>query len=183
MSNRYSRIRHGAQLNAALTNYIQYLSTPRTPNLNSQGARNLTSTAYVTPFGTDVEADEVASSRVNPDHYTELQPTINGAGTGAQVTDAIGANNVVSIPKFRAARVVLFENATRTVTVATSGVTANRYLSYAGDRRSCPFGRNLENDDQMDAFLQVKAGLLQLFNASAVKRVSLTREVIGVERA
>lgn len=179
---RYSRIRQGAQLNQALTNYISYISTPRTPNLNSQGPRNLTATAYVTPFMIDVAADEKATSRVNPNHYSELQATINAGGTGAAVTDTLGADSVVSLPKFRAARVVLFENATRAVTVETSDVTAQRYLKYSGSRRSCPFGRNLENDDQMDAFLQVKAGLMTLFSASDIKRVSLTREQVGVER-
>jgi len=183
MGNRYSRIRQGAQLNQALDNYINYLQTPRTPNLNSQGPRNLSMTNYVTPFMTDLAADEKAAAQVNPDHYNELQATINAGGTGAAVTDTLGADSVVSLPKFRAARVVLFENNTRNVTVETSDVTAQRYLKYTGTRRSCPFGRNLENDDQMDAFLQVKAGLMTLFAASEIKRVSLTREKVGVERA
>ena len=90
---------------------------------------------------------------------------------------------MVNIPKFRAARIVFFTNATRAVQVATSDVTGLRYLSYNGERSSCPFGRNLENDDQMDAFLQVKAALLQAFSGNEIKRVSLTREQVGVERA
>lgn len=183
MGNRYSRIRQGAQLNAALTNYINYLQTPRTPNLNSQGARNLSKIAYVTPFMVDIAVDELCSARVNPDHYTTLQTSINGAGTGAAVTDALGGNSVVSIPKFRAARVVFFHNTTRQVTVETSDVTNQRYLKYSGDRESCPFGRNTATDDQMDAFLQVKAALLTAFAASEIKRVSLTRERVGVEAA
>lgn len=176
---RYSRIRQGAQLNNALTNYINYLSTPRVPNLNSRGARDLSQRVYVTPFKIDIAADEVAMVRVNPAGFTRLAARINGAGTGASVEQNLGANSVVALPKFSAARVVLFHNATRVVNVATSQVTNSRYLNYAGDRFSCPFGRNLENDDEADAFLAVKAAV-QAAETGAVVRVSWTREKIGL---
>jgi hypothetical protein len=175
---RYSRIRQGAQLNQALTNYINYLSTPRVPNLNSQGPRNLTKTVYVTPFKTDIAADEVARARMNPDHFARLGARVNGAGTGASVEEAIGANNIVSIPKFRAARVVLYHNATRQVTVATSAVTQQRYLNYGGDRFSCPFGRNLENDDEADAFNGVRAAI-EAAETGDIVRVSWVREKLS----
>lgn len=179
---RYSRIRQGAQLNQALQNYITHLSTPRVPNLNSQGPRNLTKQVYVTPFKADVAADEVAAAKMNPDHFTRLGARVNGAGTGAQVDEAIGANSIVSLPGFRAARVVLFHNATRAVTVSTSEVTGTRYLRYAGDRFSCPFGRALENDDEGDAFLAIKAAIFAAETGDVI-RVSWTREKLGVERA
>lgn len=179
---RYSRIRQGAQLNQALENYKNYIGTPRVPNLNSQGPRNLTKQVYVTPFKVDVATDEVAAAKMNPDHFTRLGARVNGAGTGAQVDEAIGANNIVSLPKFSPARVVLFHNATRVVSVETSAVTGTRYLKYAGDRFSCPFGRNLENDDEGDAFLAIKAAIFAAETGDVI-RVSWTREKIGVERA
>lgn len=182
MGSRYSRIRQGAQLNNALTNYIAYLQTPRTPNLNSQGARDLTKTVYIAPFKVDIGATEVASAKMNPTHFTRLGARVNAAGTGAAVDENLGSNSVVALPKFRSARVVLFHNATRSVTVATSEVTNSRYLRYAGDRFSCPFGRNLENDDEGDAFLGIKSAVVAA-ETGAVVRVSWTREQLGVERA
>jgi hypothetical protein len=183
MGNRYSRIRQGAQLNQALTNYINYLSTPRVPNVNSRGARNLNQQVYVTPFKVDVATDEVAAARVNPDHFTRLGTLINGAGTGASVETTLGANSVVSLPKFRAARVVYQHANTRVVSVETSDITGTRYLKYENvDRFSCPFGRNLENDDEGDSFLAVKAAILQA-ETGEIRRVSWTREKVGVETA
>jgi hypothetical protein len=175
---RYSRIRQGAQLNQALTNYRTYLGTPRTPNLNSQGARNLSKRVYITPFLIDVAADEVAQARMNPDHFTRLGARVNAAGTGASVDEALGANSIVALGKFRAARVVLFHNNTRQVTVETSQVTQTRYLKYTGERYSCPFGRNLATDDEADAFLGVRAAI-EAAETGDIVRVSWTREKVG----
>jgi hypothetical protein len=177
---RFSRIRQGAQLNQAFTNYQNYLATPRVPNLNSQGPRDLSLIVYVVPFKMDVAADEVASARMNPAHYTRLSPYVNAAGTGAQVTDTLGANSVVSMNKFSAARLVYNHNNTRIVSTPTSRFTQQRYLKYDTDRFSCPFGRNLENDDEGDAFLAAKAALLAA-ETGEIRRVSWTRENVGIE--
>ncbi|MGD1906448.1 MAG: hypothetical protein ACFB0C_10705 [Leptolyngbyaceae cyanobacterium] len=178
MGNRYSRIRRGAQYNEALTNYITHLSTPRVPNLNSQGPRNLNKTVYVNPFKIDIAADELARAKMNPDHFVRLGARVNAAGTGGSVEENLGANSIVALSKFRAARVVLFHNATRTVTVETSEVTRQRYLKYAGDRFSCPFGRNLENDDEADAFLGIRAAI-EAAETGDIVRVSWTREKVS----
>lgn len=175
MGNRYSRVRQGAQLNQAQQNYITYQSTPRIPNLNSQGPRDLSKIVYVTPFTVDLATDEVVSVRMNPAHFTRLGARVNTAGTGGQVDETPGANSVVNIGGFRSSRVVLFHNATRVVSVATSQVTQSRYLRYAGDRFSCPFGRNLATDDEGDVFQAIKAAILAA-ETGQIRRVSWTRE-------
>lgn len=178
MSRRYSRIRQGAVYNEALQRYVTYLTTAATRprRLNSQGARGTTQTVYLTPFGFDIATDETVSAKVNPDHYTALSTYINGASTGASVSNAIGANTLVTERGFRPARIVWFSNATRSVAVATSDVTGIQYLKYNGDRQSCPFGRNTATDDEVDAFNGVKAAILQATASRAVNRVSLSRE-------
>ncbi len=175
---RYSRIRQGAQLNQALTNYRNYLATPRTPNLNSQGPRNNSKRVYVRPFKIDVATDELAMAKMNPDHFTRLGARVNATGTGAQVDEVLGSNAIVTLPKFRAARAVLFHNATRQVTVETSAVTGQRYMKYNGDRFSCPFGRRLENDDEADAFLGIRAAI-EAAETGDIVRVSWTREKVS----
>ncbi|MEO0538387.1 MAG: hypothetical protein AAF215_31555 [Cyanobacteria bacterium P01_A01_bin.123] len=179
MAQRFSRIRQGAYYNQGLTNYINYLQTSATRprRIGQQGPRNLTLQVYITPFGFDIATDELVPVKANPDSYTALSTYINGAGTGAQVGDTLGANTVVTERGFRAARVVWFRNATRAVNVTTSDITGLQYLNYTGDRDSCPFGRNTATDDQIDAFNAVKAAVLQATaGANSVNRVSLSRE-------
>ncbi|MEA5449712.1 hypothetical protein VB780_14100 [Leptolyngbya sp. CCNP1308] len=182
MGARYSDIKRAAKLQAGLTNYINYLQTSATrpSRIGTQGPRDLSKIVYLKPFTIDVAADEVVTARCNPEHYNQLGATINASSIAA-VDDAIGANTIVGIPKFSPARVVLFRNATRSVTVATSDVTGLQYLKYNRDRYSVPFGATADIDDMMDSFLDVKARLLTVNAAAAVKRVSLVREKVGVE--
>jgi len=185
MGRRFSRIKQGALYQEGLTNYINYLNTAATRprRIGQMGARGTTLTVYLTPFMADIATDELAAARVNPTHYSQLSTYINAGGTGAQVANTLGANNIVQIPKFRAARIVFFTNATRSVQVTTSDITGLQYLKYNGERSSCPFGRNLETDNQMDAFQQIKAGILAGFAGNEIKRVSLQREVMSSEAA
>jgi len=178
MSRRYSRIREGARLNTALTNYIQYLQTlgTRDPQLNSQGARGATQQVFWHPFGILFTATEVYPSRVNPASYTLLAPYINGAGTGASVANVLGGDALVEEKGARPARVVWFRNATRAVAVARSEVTNMQYLKYNGDRDSCPFGANTEADNEIDAFNQIKGAILEATANNEINRVSLQRE-------
>lgn len=183
MGRRYSDIRRAAKLQTALDNYIQHLQTmgTRPSKIGQYGPRNLNTTAYVAPFTTTVAIGEVVAGKCTDDSYTTLSTAINGSSLAA-VSDAIGADTLINIPKFRAARVIMFLNATRSVTVETSDVTGLQYLKYAGTRYSCPFGATADTDDQMDAFLDIKAALLAANSAADVCRVSLQREYIGVER-
>lgn len=182
MGRRYSDVKRGAQLNTALNNYINYLQTmgTRPSKIGQYGPRNLNTTAYIQPFTGTFTAGEVVTAKCTDDSYTTLATTINGS-TFANVTNSIGADTLINLPKFRAARIIMFLNATRSVTVQTSDVTGLQYLKYAGTRYSCPFGAAADTDDQMEAFLDIKAALLAANSAADVCRVSLSREYIGVE--
>ena len=180
MGTRYSDIRKAGQLQQALQNYITHISTPRTPRINTRGPRDTSKVVYLAPFTITVDLDEVVMARVNPEHYTKLGTPINAA-SGAEVLEALGAKSLVDVGKFTAARLVLFENSTRSVTVATSDVTGLQYLKYAGERYSCPFGAQAATDDLIDAYQAAKAAVLAAgTTANAdVKRVSLIRERVG----
>jgi len=184
MARRYSDVKRGAKLNTALNNYINYLQTAgtRPSRIGSQGPRDLSQLLYFAPFTITVDADEVVQGRCSTDSKAKLMAVVNTA-TGAAVADAIGANALIGIPKFKAARIVYFENSTRAVTVQSSDVTGLQYLKYAGERFSIPFGAQTATADQTDAFLASKAAILTANAAAAVKRVGLQREYVGVEVA
>lgn len=176
MARRYSRIREAGQLNLALTNYIQYLTTPRTRNIGTRGARPDSKAVYVVPFGFDIATDEVVRVQNSVPGYTALATRVNTAGTGAEVVDVLGSKTVATVGQFTPSRVVFFRNATRSTTVARSEVTNLQYLKYNGDRDSCAFGRKTATDNEYDAFESIKSGILQANASLAVKRVSLSRE-------
>lgn len=182
MGNRYSDIKRGAKLKTALDNYVNYLNTlgTRPSRVGQLGPRNLDKILFVQPFTAQVAASEFCSAKNTTEGFTQLGSYINGSALAA-TTDNLGANSLVSLPKFRASRVVLFLNATRSVNVARSEVTNLEYLNYAGTRYSCAFGATADTDDEMEAFLDVKAAVLAgLSGANAVCRVSLSREYVGV---
>lgn len=184
MGRRFSDVKRGAKLNTALTNYINYLQTAgtRPSRIGTQGARNLSVVLYIQPFTAQVAADEFLMARTTPESDTKLRTIVNGV-THAAVTNTLGANTIITLPKFKAARVVYFENSTRSVSVQSSDITGLQYLKYAGERFSLPFGANADADDQMEGFLEAKAAILTANAAAAIKRVSLSREYVGVEAA
>lgn len=183
MGNRYSDIKRGAKLQEGLNNYINYLQTlgTRPSRIGQLGPRNLDKLLFVKPFLIDVGATEVLSAQNTTDGYNQLQTYINGS-TLASVTDNIGTDTLAALGGFRAARVILFLNSTRSVTVERSDVTNLEYLRYAGTRYSCAFGATADTDDIMDAFADVKAATIAaLSGANAVCRVSLSRERITLK--
>lgn len=180
MSNRYSDIKRGAKLNTALNNYISHLQNLGTApsKIGTQGPRNLDKLLFVTPFLIDVAATEKLSVQNTTDGYNQLQTYINGS-TLAEVSDNLGTDTLAALGGFRAARVILFLNATRSVTVERSDVTNMEYLKYAGTRYSCAFGATVDTDDIMDAFADIKASIISaLGETNAVCRVSLSREKV-----
>lgn len=183
MGNRYSDIKRGAELNTALNNYINHLQSLGTApsGIGTQGPRNLDKLLFVMPFTAEVGATSKLAAKNTTEGYNQLQTYINGS-TFAETTDNIGTDTLVQLPKFRAARVVLFLNATRSVTVERSDVTNLEYLKYAGTRYSCAFGATADTDDQMEAFIDVKTAIIgALGGTNAVCRVSLSREYVGVD--
>lgn len=181
MGGRFSDIRRAGRLRPALDRYIQHLSgaATRPSRIGTQGPRGATQQVYIYPFGFDLAANQVLGARVDPAHLAVLQSFVN-APTGAGVETALGANDVSPISKFRAARVVLFRNQTRSVQVATSDITGLEYLKYNGDRYSCPFGRDdaASAADMHDVFQEIKGALLAV-TGFEINRVSLTREKLG----
>jgi hypothetical protein len=165
---RYSRINQGAKLEAARLAKQAYENAAATrPSRIGQGTPlELDARVYILPFTVKVEADEVVSAKAYNDGYTTLSALINQS-TVAEVSNSLGANTVVNIPKFRPARVVWFRNATRSATPGTSF--------------SCPFGASVDANDMIDSFLDVKSRILAT-TGFAVSRVSLTREQVGIER-
>lgn len=172
---RYSDIRRGQRLNQSLQNYVTYLTTPRTPNLNTRGARAAQRNVYIEPYGVDVATDEIFVVRSPVEGYNRLATLINGAGTQSQVGDTAGAKTPNEVAGFQPAKLVTFENATRSVTVATSDITQNRYLKYAGERYSCAFGKKTATDDLLDAIEILRAAAKARANLE-INRVSVTVE-------
>lgn len=176
MGSRYSRIRQGAQLNIALTNYIQHLTEPRTPDVGSRGPRPPRKSVYVTPFGFDLPTGELARASNGVDDYAVLATQINAAGTGGEITDTLGSSTIAQVGRFSPARIVWFRNTSLVTTVTRSDVTNLQYLKYSGDRSSCAFGRAAADDNQYDAFDAIKAAILGSNPSLELNRVSLTRE-------
>lgn len=177
---RFSDIRRGAELKYAFDNWVNYMTDyeNRPSNIGQGTPRGEQKDVYLTPFGEDVAADELAKASVTVAHLEVLRPHI-AAVTAASLVEPdsdgnLGGKKATDIIGFRPARVVWFRNQNKVSTVATSKVTKLRYLKYEGDRYSCPFGKGTANDDQQDAFKALKARLrAQTF---ATNRVSLVRE-------
>lgn len=176
MGRRFSNIRRAAQLQAALTAYTTWLTEPRQPRINSRGARPPSKAIYVTPFGFDLETDELARARNSVEGYTALASTINASGTGGKVVDTLGTNSIATVGRFSPARIVWFRNASRSVQEVRSEITNQDYLKYNGDRSSCAFGREQADDNMYDAFDAIKAALTAANSSLEVNRISLTRE-------
>ncbi|MEL7354054.1 MAG: hypothetical protein AAFN38_21710 [Cyanobacteria bacterium J06560_5] len=179
MGGRYSDIRRGGQLKIDLDNYINYLTQPRERNVGNGGDRSPQTAVYVTPFGKDLDTDELASVNAPQSGYAALNSFLV-ASNGADLTNAIGTKTPVEINGYRPAKVVWFRNATKVKTVVRSSVTNRQYLKYEGDRDTCPFGRAAATDDMMDVFLAIKADIKQANSTLEVNRISLTRERIAL---
>lgn len=175
---RFSDIRRGAQLNAKLQAYITYLSTPRTPNLGTRGARDPQIQLYVVPYSFDVATDEVVPVRAPVDSWNLLSTFINGAGAQSEAVNTLGSKVPLNSPGFRPARVIVFQNTTRSVTVTTSDITGGKYLKYAGTRHQSPFGRKVATDDMVDGYNIIEAAL-KARTGFEVNRVSLQPERVS----
>lgn len=184
MARRYSDIKRGAKLQQAFTNLQAYeaAAATRPSKIGTRGARGLNKTVYIAPFTTHIDADEIVQARVKPEAFTIISPAILGGTTKADIAETLGAKSLVTFPSFRASRIVFFQNASRIATVTRSERTNMEYLKYTGNTYSCPFGATVDADDEMEAFLDIKAALLTTFANSEVKRVSLSREFVGVGR-
>jgi hypothetical protein len=172
---RFTDIRRGGELNRKLTRYTQYLQNPPAPRLNSRGDRDPSRLVYLNPFSIDIGTTEILEATANTEGYTLLSTFINGTSTGAEVAATRGDNTVKDVGRFRAAKVTVFQNATKTKTTPNSRFTGEPYLKYAGTTYSCPFGRKTATDDIQDAYRSIRAAL-KARTGLLVNRVSLQPE-------
>ena len=170
MPRRYSDIKRAAKLSAALTAYQAYLAKPPSPTLGAYTPRPNPKALMVTPFGLTLPTDTLALVSANEPSFTRLGSVIGTKGGVAEATEK--ASLIVG---FSPARVVTFENATKSATSATSKITNQAYRKYAGDRFSCPFGQKATGDKEIDVGNQIKSAL-RARPSLEVNRVSLTPE-------
>ncbi len=176
MSRRYSDVKRGAALNAQLTRYVAYLQSAATrpPKLNSRGDRDPSTPGSVNPFGFDLAAGEEALVQAPTPSFTKLNTVIGTAAeAGFSSPPIAGARKVTG---FSPARIIYFENSTKTKTIATSAVTGAQYLKYAGTRYSMPFGRQTDTSNLYDAFDSIRRTIETTITSQQVQRISLQPE-------
>jgi hypothetical protein len=174
MAGRFSDIKRGGELNKKLTKYVAYLQNPPARRLNSQGDRDPSSPVYLTPFSLDIGTTQVVSVDANDKGYALLAPFVN-QGTGSEITNAKGAKTVKDVGRFRAAKVNVFQNATKVKSTPNSKFTGEPYLKYTGTSYSCPFGRKAATDDIQDAYADIRS-IIRARPGFEVNRVSLQIE-------
>lgn len=178
MANRYSRISASARLRPALDRYVSYLqgAATRQSRIGTQGAAPERQEVGILPFTFALDTGEQVIVTTSKEDLQNQGATINASSRAAITTDINTVTDPQRIPGFKAARVISFINATRSATPATSEVTGLQYLKYNGTRRSVVFGAKAANDDERDAFLDVKARLITANASAAIKRISLSPE-------
>jgi hypothetical protein len=176
---RMSDVKRGRQLNEALTRYTSYLTTVRTPNVNSRGARAAQTVCGVIPFDIELGAGEIIQVNSPTEGVAALSTIIN-ENPGSEVLTGNGLNGktVAVFRGFKPARVVVVQATTRSVTVATSGITGSRYLKYQNtDRFSCAFGRQSDaSTGKMVTVFQELKGRYRNRTGFEINRVSITPE-------
>ena len=176
MARRYSDIKRGAALNANLTRYVAYLQNAanRVPKLNSRGDRDPSTSGSVEPYGLDLATGDAALVEAPTPSFAKLNGVVGSAADAAFASP--GATGARKIPGFSPAKIIYFENATKTKTVATSEVTGARYLKYAGTRFSMPFGRQAPDSNMYDGFNAIRRQIQTTITNQQVQRISLTPE-------
>lgn len=170
MGRRYSDIRRGGRLNAALTAYTNYLQTAatRVPGVGTGTARPPQVDLAIVPFNADVATGDFWLARVSEPARALMGSAV---ATRAQATSTTVAAN--RIPGYKPAKIVMFAGS-GTSTVATSAITGQRYLRYAGQTYSHPFGRATGTDREQEEYNAIRAAL-----EGPNRRFSLQSETIG----
>lgn len=165
-------LREALRTGSALQRYIRYIEEAATqpPQLNTRGPRGNMRDIVVIPFSFDIPTGETILTKVSQRSWTPLSTAI---GTFADVT--IPATGAKKRPGFKAAKVVYFTSATRTVSTPVSNRTGLEYMKYEGETYTAPFGRAGANDDEYDVYMQIRSALLPS-TYTGIRRVSLTVE-------
>lgn len=182
MGGRYSDIYRGAALEQARQNLEAHraAAATRTPNIGGGTPRDLDAILYLQPFTVDVAVDEVVSAKAYNSGFDTLGTYINASSVAAAQT-TLGANSIIKLPKFRAARIRWERAATKQLVSRTAEATRTVYGAYSNlDRFSCPFGATADTDDMISSFLDVQAAILAV-TGFEVSRVNLSREFVGIE--
>ncbi|NJL39816.1 MAG: hypothetical protein HC899_26005 [Leptolyngbyaceae cyanobacterium SM1_4_3] len=173
MSRRYSRIRQGAILNAALNRYIQHLTDiDRTPNVGGGRDRSPTIELSIEPFGFEIDAGVGIRGTT-----TQRSRTIMSSAVGTRAITPTAGSAVQRIPGFKPSRAVLFVG-TGASTVATSNITGLRYLKYGGENYSHAFGKSTATDAEFDAFSEIRTALIAGGSNRRVSYQAETRKLI-----
>lgn len=170
MARRFSDIKRAAKLSSALTAYQAYLAKPPSTTLGTYTPRENPVYLQVTPFGLTLPTGTFALVSGNQKGFTRLGTAITSLGEVVAAT-----SNAKPIVAFSPARVITFENATKTATTATSKFTSQAYRKYAGDQFSCPFGQKAAGDKEIDVGNEIKSAL-KARTGLEVNRISLTPE-------
>lgn len=175
---RFSDIKKGPLLNQYFQNYVNYWNTAatRTPGVNTRGDQPARDPLYVVPFEVETQTDEVIAVSAAATAIAAMQTLVNGV-TGAEFFTASTGKTIISLAGWRPAAATWFRNAAKTKTTATSELTGSRYLRYAGERFTVPFGQQTATAKQITTFNAIKAAL-KAQSGFAVNRVSLREERI-----
>jgi hypothetical protein len=155
MSKKFSRILQGARYNAELTAYIEYLTgkSTRQPNIGNGKARPNLTTLYVHPYAFSASATVLLQQSASTTAWT----TYEGDLGGRTLTAVPSGSEGIKIRGAKAARIIVITGRTGEKVVKTSHVTAAKYLKYAGNSTSVPFGRSGSTDTVDAAFTAIKA--------------------------
>lgn len=180
MARRYSQIKRGAEYEAALNNYVDYLKNIETrPTKRLQGgirgARRQTLPAALRPFGADLAAGVYLSTRVGQESSQEIGQTV----TGRLFTQGANLAAATKMSGFRPAKATAFRG-TGAAAYVQSKVTKLYYLKYTGDNFSVPFGATSDAEEELAGGTAVKNAILTLFGAADIKRVSISPEKVPV---
>lgn len=154
MSKHYSRIMQAARYQAALTNYVEYVTgkTERQPNIGTKGNRPAQTTLYITPFTITLGANDRIQSGANSQAWTAHEGAF-----GSHVVATLPAGDVAfKIRGFKPAKVVIVTGRLTQGEVKPSHITKQKYLSYGGTTRTIPFGKAAAGDTEAVTFQTIK---------------------------
>jgi hypothetical protein len=162
-------LREAIRTAATLERYIQNIrdSATEQPNLNSRGPRSRTRQVAVVPFSFDMPANTFALVTTTDRSWTAMSAALTNFAD-----DTIGSLDVQKVSGLTPAKILYFQAASRSVSIETSERTGLRYLKYAGNNYSAPFGRGTDGtQDQYDVFTEIRNELLPS-GYTGIRRVS-----------
>ena len=180
MATRFGRLRQSQKLSEAYTKYKEWQDRPYAPQPGSRGQAKSRLPVYLHPFGITFDDNEVYTSRADPNTIDELSGYL--AGTGGSVSQTLASTEkLIKVSGFKAARIIIFKNASYSASPKKSDITQQDYLKYEGVRQSLPFGQDSGTDEMITVFNQARANIFTaLASSNEILRVSLQREEMAL---